>query len=95
MQIIKFSTIVIIAVAAIKFGVLKALGMFLLVGAIPGTTYSLPASAMFIVLGMIVWLVFCQPTVNRSVYRSIQNARHTKRVVSAQARMPRRRFSQI
>lgn len=79
---------------ALKFGALNATWMFLLVGAIPGTQYSLPAGVMLMIIGVVIWLVFCQPTVNYSLRKLIIRSRDAKKV-TIPVRMPSRRYSQI
>lgn len=94
MNKLTLSLVIIGLLVAIQLGAVNAAWMFLLVGAIPGTSYSLPAGAMFILFGLIIWLVFCQPTVNHYIRQLIAHSHEAKKIATT-ARMPRRRYSQI
>ena len=94
MNKLKLSLVITGVLVALKFGAFDAAWMFLLVGAVPGTSYRLSAGAMLIVLGVITWLAFCQPTVNHSVRHFVARSRETKKTMPV-ARMPQRRYSQI
>lgn len=78
---------------AVKLGASKAAWAFLLVGAIPGTSYSVPAGTMFFLFAGIVWLLFCQSTVNYYAMRLFETSR--RMTENPAPRMPRRRFGQI
>jgi len=78
----------------IKAGIANALLLFLLVGAIPGTNYNVPAAAMLLFVIVIIWLVIFRFTILDTF-----QARTTKRIVEPRSihkkRMPRKRFEQV
>lgn len=72
-------------------GVLDALLAFLLVGAVPGTNFSVPSGFMLLLMATILWLVIIK-------FMPIEiGSLKTKRKKSTKAKraMPRRRFSEI
>lgn len=78
----------------IKFDAIEAVFMFLLVGAVPGTTYSLPSSLM---LAIIVAIGLCaafyagtSKTARRQTARTIQ-----QKTAHYRKHLPRRRFSRL
>lgn len=74
--------------------VLESLMLFLLVGAIPGTTLSLPPSAMLMLLFSIAWVVAFRLGIMRLL--AIRNVRRAaKKRAEHKKRMPARRFKQI
>lgn len=83
-----------IAVSLIYTGVLNALIMFLLMGQIPGTSYSVPASVMLALLTMTTMLIIASIVVT-SMQRTTAIRRLIKKHLAHKARMPRRRFGQI
>ncbi|MEO7905078.1 MAG: hypothetical protein ABIR91_04765 [Candidatus Saccharimonadales bacterium] len=92
-------TVLFIALATVvgmQFDLLKIIGAFLLVGAIPGTQYSVPSGVMLLLFGVTIWLVFCQRTAMHYGRRIIASYYHNlAQSTTHQTRMPRRRFSQL
>lgn len=85
-------------IAAVITGALLLIGgrdiilQFLLVGAIPGTTYSLPSGVMLMLFGVTIWMLFCQ----RSATYYVKNYIDQQRVVTPLiARLPQRRYSEL
>ena len=78
----------------IKAGITNALLLFLLVGAIPGTNYNVPAVVMLFFVVVIIWLVLFRFTLLDTI-----QARASKRIAERRnihkKRMPRKRFGQI
>lgn len=95
MKKLKLTIISVLCLIALKLGIINAIAAFILVGAIPGTQYSLPAGGMLIIFGITIWLLFCQKTAATYVRTFIEGSHHTKQSVDHITRMPRRRFSQI
>ena len=86
--------IVIIAlILGIKLATSQAVWAFVITGAVPGTDHTLSASTMLTAYASIVWLVFCQPGINRMIVKLISKTKLAKKVPTV--RMPQRRFSQI
>ena len=85
-------TIFIIASLAVlaQSGVLDALLAFLLVGAIPGTSYSIPSGFMLLLMTVVLWLIVARLL---PIELYTQKTNHTKS--KAKKSTPRRRFSQI
>lgn len=75
-------------------GVFESLVLFLLVGAVPGTNYSIPASTMLLILISILWLVIFRVAAIELFY-AIASKRPAKQVTHHKKRMPKRRYSQI
>lgn len=74
--------------------VLESLMLFLLVGAIPGTTLSLPPSAMLMLLFSIAWVVAFRLGIMRLL--AVRNVRRAaKKRAEHKKRMPARRFKRI
>lgn len=96
MKKIFITTSIVILITAIlaESGVFNALVMFLLMGQIPGTSYSVPASVMLLLLGMIVALIIARFVMTKTRY-NLAIRRLVKKHLAHKARMPRRRFSQI
>jgi predicted membrane protein len=94
----KTAILTIIAVASIFFlvqsGIANALLLFLLVGAIPGTQYSVPSNVMFLSISGLSWLIVLRFTVVEA-FLAYVNRRTTKPALDHKKRMPRRRFSEI
>lgn len=82
------------AVLLVKFGVLHAFVMFVLMGQIPGTSYSIPASAMLALLS-ITALLIAASIVAAKMQHTTTIRRLIKRHLAHKARMPRRRFGQV
>lgn len=92
---ITLSSIAVLAIALLaESGALNALIMFLLMGQIPGTNYSIPPSVMLLLLGTITALILYRVTAVK-ILRSINVHRLAKKHLDHKARMPRRRYSQV
>lgn len=76
-------------VILLQSGILDALLAFLLVGAIPGTNYSIPSGFMLLLMATILWLVLL-----RFVPLESTPPKKSTKPKSKKA-MPRRRYSQI
>jgi hypothetical protein len=68
--------------------------MFLLVGAIPGTDYSVPYQAMLIILTALISLVVFRVVITEAFYK-ILRSRFQKAVADRKKHFPKRRYSQI
>lgn len=77
-----------------KSGVLDSLLFFLLVGAIPGTNWSIPSSFMMILCAVAVLLVVFRYTAI-SLIEQLDLHRRTKKYIARKERMPKRRFRSI
>lgn len=89
------SGIIILTTALLaESGAFSALIMFILMGQVPGTSYSVPPSAMLLLLGTTAALIILHLTANKAL-RSIAIYRLAKKHLAHKARMPRRRFSQV
>lgn len=71
-------------------GILNSILFFILIGAIPGTTYSVPAGLMLILIGVASWL-----TVMRLGAFALSLRRLTNRHLATRKRMPRRHYSSL
>lgn len=87
-------SIVILFLALSESGVLNALLIFLLVGAIPGTNLSLPAGFMLTLCGAVALIVTFRYTAV-SLIEELALRRLTRKHVAYRERMPKRRFRQI
>ncbi len=77
-----------------KFGILQALLLFLLVGAIPGTTLTVPSSLMLFFILIAAWLVIFRFTALKALEtRAI--ARLAKTYNERKNHLPKRRFGQV
>lgn len=73
----------------LQSGILDALLAFLLVGAIPGTNYSIPSGFMLLLMATVLWLVVLR-------FVPFETTPQKKGAKSKQKKaMPRRRYSQI
>jgi uncharacterized membrane protein len=93
-KIILVALAIISIVVLAQSGILSALVLFLLVGVVPGTSYSIPPSVMLLLIVTITWLVLFRLTAVEALYKYSDNhsvKKHTER----KKRMPRRRFSEI
>jgi uncharacterized membrane protein YcaP (DUF421 family) len=77
-----------------ELGIFNALVMFLLVGAIPGTDYSLPSSFMLLIMIALIWGLFYKFAGAKALKR-ITAKKLLKQAKTRKKRMPRRRFSEI
>lgn len=75
-------------------GVLNAILLFLLVGAIPGTSHSVPAGVMLVGILSTAWLIVFR-FMAREVLYLIADKRIQKHGSLRKARMPKRRFEQL
>jgi len=75
-------------------GVLNSLLMFLLVGAIPGTGYSIPSTIMLLFIASAAWLVVIRLISNETFY-SVSSKKSKRSQASHKKRMPKRRFSEV
>jgi accessory gene regulator protein AgrB len=71
-------------------GILDALLAFLLVGAVPGTTYSVPSGFMLLLMATISWLL-----VLRFAPFESEPVKKTRKHSKSKKQMPKRRYSQI
>ena len=93
-QIARAVFIIIVLIGLNEFGILNAFIMFLLVGAVPGTDYSVPSSFMLTIMIISLWLIFYKFTAVKALNRHTAN-KWLKRANAHKKRMPRRRFSEI
>lgn len=77
-----------------KSGVLSALMMFVLVGAIPGTTVSLPAGLMLTLCGAVALLITLRFTAISAI-ETLSLHRLTRKHIAYRERMPKRRFQSV
>jgi len=75
-------------------GVLNSLLIFLLVGAIPGTNYSIPSTIMLLFIASAAWLLIIRMTANETFY-SVSAKKTKRRPTSHKKHMPKRRFSEV
>jgi len=75
-------------------GILDSLLLFLLVGAVPGTSYTVPWSVMLLIIIGIMWLVIFRFTLLDS-FQSVSSKKIAKAHVQRKKRMPKRRFEQV
>jgi uncharacterized membrane protein len=78
----------------LKTGIAGALFVFFLVGAIPGTSYNIPASGMLFLFMIPLWLVFVRITMLESVQNWTKNKINRNRT-PAKKRPSRKRIEQI
>ena len=81
-------------IAFVQSGILNSLIMFVLVGAIPGTSHNISPSFMLLAMMTIIWIVIFRLTAVETFY-SITTKHLTKRQEERKKRMPRRRYNQI
>jgi hypothetical protein len=77
----------------LKAGMANALLLFLLVGAIPGTTYNIPAAGMLFIVMVPIWIVFVRFMMLESVQIRLKNQIGRDRL-DHKKRLPRKRFEQ-
>lgn len=97
-SIIKKISLVALAVILIivieKTSFLNALLMFFLVGAVPGTNYSVPSGIMLSFIILATWVfVFHFAAIHTLQLRLVRHLE--KRYVDTKKRLPKRRFGQI
>jgi hypothetical protein len=93
-SIIITSSIILCTVILAESGVFSALAMFVLMGQIPGTSYSVPASTMLALVSITTALIFVRFIAIKTRH-SVAIRRLIKTHLAHKARMPRRRFGQI
>lgn len=77
-----------------KSGVFNSLLIFLLIGAVPGTSIVIPPTLMLAVTMACLWVIVFHFTANRFI-SSRQTKRLIKKHITHKRRMPKRRYSQI
>jgi len=75
-------------------GVLNSLFAFLLVGAVPGTHYTVPPTLMLLLIISTIWLIIIRFTAIEAFY-SVSVKKAKKQQAARKKRMPKRRFSEI
>jgi len=92
---ILIAAISIIAITIIaNLGVFDALLLFLLVGAVPGTDFSLPSSLMLLTYVTIAVYVVAKLATRHALYIRLV-ARIKNRYEAYRGRLPKRRYSEI
>jgi len=81
-------------IVLIKSGILDSLLLFVLVGAVPGTNYSIPSTFMLLAIMSVIWLLVFRIAAIEAL-NSTKSKRSTKRRTEHVKRMPKRRYSQI
>lgn len=80
----------------LKSGIFDSLLFFVLVGAIPGTDYSIPSTIMLLVIISIIWLTLFRTTimkpVNTTVHRPTVHRRPAKHRTEHKKRTPKQRY---
>lgn len=90
----QIAALCLISIAIIlKTGIANALLLFLLVGAIPGTGYNIPAAGMLFLVMIPAWFAFVRFLMLGSVQAKIKNILNVSRVESKK-RFARKRFEQ-
>lgn len=77
-----------------KSGILDALMMFVLVGAVPGTDWNIPAGYMLALLALPT-IFFSLQYVFSSIAEEREIRRQTKKYLARKERMPKKRFRHI
>ncbi|MBI3889156.1 hypothetical protein HY312_01070, partial [Candidatus Saccharibacteria bacterium] len=85
---------IVASVIFIQSGIVDALIVFLLSGAVPGTSIVVSPTAMMIGLATVTWLVLTQITALGTL-NLMTMRRLVKRYGKKQDRMPKRRYSRI
>ncbi len=80
--------------ALVKSGIIDSLFIFLLVGAIPGTSWSLPAGFMLTVSFVAVTLLAIRYTLV-AILDERDLRRRTQKYIARRERMPKKRFRSI
>jgi hypothetical protein len=92
--IIITTAVIISLIVLAQSGIIDDLVLFLLVGVVPGTSYSIPPSVMLVIITAIIWLILFRLTAFELLYSNSKN-RTAKHHQTHKKRMPRRRFSEI
>lgn len=77
-----------------KSGVLDALMMFILVGAIPGTSWNIPAGSM-LALFALPTIFFSLRFIFTTISEERELRRQTEKYLARKERLPKKRFRQI
>jgi hypothetical protein len=77
-----------------KSGTLELLVVFLLVGAVPGTNYTVSSNTMLLAVACVILALIFQIAAVKTFY-AVSRIRTKKLVLERKKRMPKRRFSQI
>lgn len=85
---------IIAALAFSKFGVFQALLLFFLVGAIPGSSVSVPSSMMLFLILITAWLLVFRFTALKT-YELRTVSKLTKAFHARKNNLPKRRFEQV
>jgi hypothetical protein len=92
----KIAALCLIVIAVfLKTGIAGALLVFFLVGAIPGTSYNIPATGMLFLFMIPLWLVFVRITMLESVQNWAKNQINRSGRTRAKKRPSRKRIEQI
>ena len=87
-----------IAIAALimcsQLGVLQALLLFFLVGAIPGTAFAVPSSVMLFLILITAWLVIFRFTTLKT-FEKRTLTRLTRAYAERKSHLPKHRFGQV
>lgn len=81
-------------IVLVHSGIFDSLLIFLLVGAIPGTSYSVPSTLMLLILISLMWLVVFRLTIFDALQAKRQSG-DKKSAPPQKKRLPRRRYSHI
>ncbi|NLA42920.1 hypothetical protein GX865_02055 [Candidatus Saccharibacteria bacterium] len=87
-------TIILLIIMFVESGVTNAMLAFLLVGALPGTTYSLPPGTMLIIIVLTIWLLTLRATALPLI--SFLRVDHmARKYLQQKNNLPKKRFGQI
>ena len=78
----------------IQSDVIDSLLMFIMAGAIPGTSYSIPPVLMLMIIFAVFWMAFFRMVV-RPIARRHAGEQKLKKHAAHKKRMPTRRFKRI
>ncbi|MEO5949908.1 MAG: hypothetical protein ABIQ04_00495 [Candidatus Saccharimonadales bacterium] len=92
--IISVLIVVLVVLLLGNSGILTSLLFFLLVGAVPGTSYAVPSGLMLLIIAVIMWLILLRFAAF-GLIRNLSFRRLTKHHLATKKRMPRHRYSQI
>lgn len=93
-RIVASTVLVIGSVSIIKLGIINSLILFLLAGAIPGTTYSVPSSIMLLGTLTLIWLVvlYIAPL---DIFQTSSSQSKTRSTTTHKKHLPSRRYNEI
>jgi hypothetical protein len=89
----KIIAIIICCALLLQPHVIESLMYFLLAGVIPGTDFSLPPTAMLLLLFAITWLLLFRFVIAGFIHTRTKN--HTTKPRQHKKHMPRRRFREV